>query len=297
MRSVTTWRRGGGPMALACLIAWAGARELRAQDDLLAERSAVPLAMGFDFSVRASSEAAFIAELAPMALPDWSRCFIAIRSPDAARPLFIAGQGRRGRLTFAFRREPAVARGGYEVACAGRCVAEFHDYQVSPGVAANGVAGAHWLRERGKWRLTVLRVHSLAARDAGNELHAFLERRDIPMSARRGDRTDPEAFLKAKVDLELRSPSGTALLRDQDAEIRFSVIEAERWGRRHPYWTVSLATSVRADARQLGLDSDGGVLTVDAVLGAVAWVPGKLHQEEIPDLADRTEGVMDMQVE
>ena len=290
-QTVLPWRAVGG-MPLACLLVCICAAGLPAQDDLLPERGGSELTMRFDFSARAASDAAFAANLTPLELPDWSRSFLCIRSAVGARPLFITGNGRRGRLTFSFRRDAIAARGGYAVGCDGNFTAELADYQVSPGVNTADMAGAGWLPERAKWRVTVTRIHSAAARDEGDALHAFLERRDVPMQTRKGERAHPEAFLRVKVDLELRSPTGLIPLHDREAEIRLSVVECVRWGRRHPYWTVSISTTLQVDAQQLGLvTTRGDVLTVTAVLGAVAWVPGTVRHEEIPDVTGESADV------
>lgn len=246
------------------------------------------IAMKFDFSARAVGESHYAANLRPLLLPDRSRSYLRVRAADKPRPLFITGAGRRGRLDFSLKREVTVTKGGYAITCGGEFIAEFSDYQVTPGTAGSEVAGAEWLRAPGKWRLTVKSMKDVVARDKGNALHEFLKRRHLAMQRKRwGERTAPVTFLRAKLDVEVGTPTGKALLRDQDADISITIIEAERFGRRHPYWSISISTALKVDGRKLGLKKAGPApLEIDAVFGTMTWVPGGVRQEETPDIPE-----------
>ena len=106
--------------------------------------------MKFDFSARAVGESHYAANLRPLVLPTRRRSYLSVRAADKPRPLFIAGDGRRGRLGFALKREMIVTKGGYAITCDGDFIAEFSDYQVTPGTVVSEFAGSEWLQARGK---------------------------------------------------------------------------------------------------------------------------------------------------
>jgi hypothetical protein len=143
--------------------------------------------------------------------------------------------------------------------------------------------------------VSVLRVEEATPRDADNELRSFMERRYIPARANLAEST-PFAFLRAKADIELRSPAGAAILRGQPVDIAVGVHDTERYGRRHPHWGFTLTTTLKVDGRQLGLKEAGAEpIEVLAVLGAAQWVPRDVRTEEAPEVEETHAGTEGME--
>ena len=278
-------------MSASCVILCAvvSGAALRAADELASSEDTKTKVMTFGFSKRVAGESYHTMGLFPLRIPDWSRCYLRIRAADRKRPLFITGEGRRGGLAFSFAPEAIIGRGGFTVSCEGSFIAELSDYQVSPEAVGKDQAGAEWSRAPDKWRATIRRVHGVTARDKGDALRRFIERRH---KAAVRDEPIPTAFLRAKVDVELRAPTGTVSLRGQAAEVVIKVKEAERFSVRHPYWDLSLSALLKVQGRQLGLKETGtGDLEILAVLGTVQWVPIAVRLEEVPDASDMRMGV------
>jgi hypothetical protein len=224
-----------------------------AEDPLLAGKDEPPVVMRFGWSQRAATEAGFVLRLGPLKLPEASRSYLKITTAGQPRPVFLAGHGRRGTLEFTMKFDRL--QGGYAITARGAPVIEFADEAGGP-----------------KWRLTVQRLHGVTGTDG---LRAWLARRHKPMDTRAGESATPTARLRAKLDAELRSPTGTVALRDREAELTIQVIEAERYGQRKAYWDLAVTTSLPTPTGE-----------VRAVLGAVEWVPRDVLVEGAPELTE-----------
>jgi hypothetical protein len=258
---------------------------LGAADDLMTSTAPKPVVMAFDFASRAATDTPLTMNLRPLLMPDWSRSYMRIRAPGKARPLYVTGMGRRGSLSFTFHPDP-VSRGGYRIVCAGDATVEFTGYQATPEAVGADLTGAEWARSGGKWAAAVLRLREVTPRDADTELRTFMERRYIPARANLGEST-PFAYLHARADIELRSPTGSVVLRDQPADIAVGVYDTERFGRRNSHWGFTLTMALQADGRSLGLKEAGAQpLEILAVLGTAQWVPTDVRTEEAPDVED-----------
>jgi hypothetical protein len=241
-----------GWLCLACLLVWPSLAPA-AEDPLLAAKDEPPVVLRFEWSQRAATEAGFVLQLGPLKLPVTSRSYLKIAETDQARPVFLTGHGRRGTLEFTMK--PDRLQGGYAITTRGAPVIEFADESGGP-----------------KWRLTVQRVHGATGTEG---LRAWLARRHKPMDTRAGESAPPTVRWQAKLDVELRSPTGTVTLRDRPAELTLRVIEVELWGRRHAYWDLTMTTTLPTPTGE-----------IRAVIGTVEWVPKNVLLEGAPELAE-----------
>jgi len=230
-----------------------------AEDPLLAAKDEPPVVMRFGWSQRAATEAGFVLELGPLKLPATSRSYLKIAETGQARPVFLAGHGRRGTLEFSMKSDRL--QGGYAITVRGAPVIEFADESGGP-----------------KWRLTVQRVHEATNTEG---LRAWLARRHKPMDTLAGESAPPTVRWQAKLDVELRSPTGTVTLRDRPAELTMRVIEAQLWTYRHAYWDLTMTTTLPTPTGE-----------IRAVLGTVEWVPRNVLLEGAPELAE-TDGKLE----
>ena len=224
-----------------------------AEDPLLAAKDEPPVVMRFGWSQRAATEAGFVLRLGPLKLPETSRSYLKITNTDQPRPVFLTGHGRRGTLEFTMK--PDRLQGGYAITTRGAPVIEFADESGGP-----------------KWRLTLQRVHGATGTEG---LRAWLARRHKPMDKRAGEFAPPTVRWQAKLDVELRSPTGTVALRDRPAELTMRVIEAELWGYQHTYWDLTVTTTLPTPTGE-----------IRAVIGTVEWVPKNVLLEGAPELAE-----------
>lgn len=240
--------------AVALLLA---ANTRAAEDPLLAAKDEPPVVMRYGWSQRAATEAGFALQLGPLKLPETSRSYLKITSAGQARPVFLTGHGRRGTLEFTIKFDRL--EDGYAITARGAPVIEFADESGGP-----------------KWRLTVQRLHGLTGTD---RLRAWLARRHKPMDTRAGESTPPTVRWQAKLDVELRSPTDTVMLRDRPAELTMRVIEAQLWDFRHVYWDLTVTTTLPTPTGE-----------IQAVLGTVEWVPKDVLLEGAPELTEIMDG-------
>ena len=224
------------------------ANAVGAEDPLLAAKDEPPVTMRFGWSERAATEAGFALQLGSLKLPETSRSYLKIAAAGQARPVFLTGHGRRGTLEFTLK--PDVLQGGYAITTRGAPVIEFADESGGP-----------------KWRLTVQQVHGATGTEG---LRAWLARRHQPMDARAGESAPPTVCWQAKLDVELRSPTGTVTLRDRPAELTMRVLAAERFNRPIAYWELTMTTTLPTPTGE-----------IRAVIGTVEWAPKDVLLEAV----------------
>jgi len=244
----------------------------------------VPVTMDLDFSARAVKESSFDIGKMHLPIPSQSQCYLCVRQNGKARPLFVTGYGRRGKLSLTFRPDTVVP-GGYVPSVAGNVVADLHGYQVSPEAEQTGVAGEEWLGEREKWRVKLSNFRDIAAPNPGRLGYFVANRYRVVKVTKQTPPNDLD--LKAKVDVELRSPTGTTKLVGQDAVIKLSVGGARKWTMSHNFWRISVSTAIRVNEGQPGSrKGDGHPLDIDVVVGTTVWVPHDVRKDDAPDLDD-----------
>jgi hypothetical protein len=238
--------------------------------------------MDLDFSARAVRESSFDIEKMHLPIPSQSQCYLRVRENGKTRPLFITGYGRRGKLSLTFRPDTVVV-GGYVPSVAGNVVADLDGYQVSPEAEQTGVAGEEWLGEREKWRVTFSNFRDVAAPKPGR-LGYFVDNRYRVVRVTK--HTPPNNLdLKAKVDVEVRSPMGTTKLVGQDAVIKLSVGGTKKWTMSHNFWRMSVSAAIKVAKGEPGSRKGSAPpLDIDVVVGTTVWVPHYVRKDDSPDL-------------
>lgn len=215
-----------------------------ADDPLLAAKDEPPVVLRFAWSQRAATEAGFVLQLGPLKRPVTSRSYLKVTGADPSRPVFLTGHGRRGALEFTMKFDRL--QGGYAITTRGAPVIEFAAEEGGP-----------------KWRLTVQRVYGVTGTDG---LREWLARRHKPAVPKLNEPI-PTTRLRAKLDVELRSPTGTVTLRDRPAELTMRVVEA--------YWDLTVTTTLPTPTGE-----------IRAVLGTVDRIPKDVLLEGAPELVE-----------
>lgn len=288
MSERVSWMRS--VVAGACVAAGLAAPgTARAADDGLPGDKDIEATLRFGFSARAPGGVNLSFSPGVAQLPNYSRCYLRIQSANRPRPLFIAGAGRRGQLDLTFAPDALMAS-GYTVLARGAPLIEFTEYQVTTGIVGKEIAGADWLATRGKWRLSVRRIHAIATRDSKDDLRPLVARTQVPPKRAA---PEPQATLRAKMDVELQAPTGSVLLRDQDAEIVLGFGIARRYFSSRSYQTFAVSAALKVDGQQLGLKGvEAGPLEIRAVIGATDWVRSPaVGSAGLPTVGDTDDGV------